>query len=398
MIRCFNLAAVLLLAGNGLINNGVGAQRGIDSFGSGDSLLAEGHSSNADSLGLPTELTKYLGSSGVTTVRGPNGAVGIPKAGATVPRTYVVEFADDAEHQIAAAHNSKAENKVKRSPSDINVHEEFHAFMARSIAEFHGDKTEKRGLIDSILRGNSGTDAKEKYQTRYSWNSPGLFRGVSVKLNSDSYAGMLSQAPGVSSVSPVGLITTGSVAGVPASDEVVKQYAARRKLGETTSKHSKRQNDIGQPMETQGQIMAGVDRLHAEGILGQGITIAVIDSGIGENDSVCLYRRAFVLTDGCFSTDYRHPALNGGKPAGVPCFGKPECKVIGGKNYVTDNSTYGPDDPLDDCEGHGSHTGAIAAGSASSSDQSWTGSVLIVIRKSQRANIDRHFFRLQSRA
>ncbi len=76
---------------------------------------------------------------------------------------------------------------------------------------------------------------------------------------------------------------------------------------------------------------------------------------------------------GSSSTDYRHPALNGGKPAGVPCFGKPECQVIGGKNFVSNvNSTYGEDDPLDDCDGHGVHTAGIIAARASA-DNTWTG-------------------------
>jgi subtilisin family serine protease len=52
--------------------------------------------------------------------------------------------------------------------------------------------------------------------------------------------------------------------------------------------------------------MTGVDKLHAEGTMGKGITIGIIDSGI----------------------DYTHPAL-GGK------FG-PGNKVIGGYDFVGD--------------------------------------------------------------
>jgi subtilisin family serine protease/sugar lactone lactonase YvrE len=60
-------------------------------------------------------------------------------------------------------------------------------------------------------------------------------------------------------------------------------------------------------------------------VTGQGITIAIIDTGI----------------------DYRHPDLGG-------CFG-PGCKVIGGFDFV-----HGDEDPLDD-NGHGTHVAGIAA-------------------------------------
>lgn len=60
-------------------------------------------------------------------------------------------------------------------------------------------------------------------------------------------------------------------------------------------------------------------------VTGQGITIAIIDTGI----------------------DYRHPDLGG-------CLGS-DCKVIGGFDFVNDD-----EDPLDD-NGHGTHVAGIAA-------------------------------------
>jgi subtilisin family serine protease len=50
--------------------------------------------------------------------------------------------------------------------------------------------------------------------------------------------------------------------------------------------------------------MTGVDKLHAQGLLGEGIKVGIIDTGI----------------------DYTHPALGG-------CFG-PGCKVAGGTDFV----------------------------------------------------------------
>ncbi|KAK6213872.1 serine endopeptidase [Colletotrichum tabaci] len=80
----------------------------------------------------------------------------------------------------------------------------------------------------------------------------------------------------------------------------------------------------------------GVDKLHEAGILGKGVKVAVIDSGV----------------------DYRHPALGGG-------FG-PGFKVAGGYDLVGEeydgSNEKNPDgDPLDSL-GHGTHVAGIIAG------------------------------------
>jgi subtilisin family serine protease len=60
--------------------------------------------------------------------------------------------------------------------------------------------------------------------------------------------------------------------------------------------------------------MTGVDKLHTEGLKGDGVLVGIIDTGI----------------------DYNHPALGG-------CFG-PGCKVAGGTDLVGDayNGTNTP--------------------------------------------------------
>ncbi|KAI9033957.1 peptidase S8/S53 domain-containing protein [Phycomyces nitens] len=82
-------------------------------------------------------------------------------------------------------------------------------------------------------------------------------------------------------------------------------------------------------------LLTGVSRVRAENVSGKGIKIGILDTGI----------------------DYTHPALGG-------CFG-PGCKVAYGYDLVGD--TYGKDgkiladnDPLDTCDGHGTHV-AVAA-------------------------------------
>lgn len=82
-------------------------------------------------------------------------------------------------------------------------------------------------------------------------------------------------------------------------------------------------------------VMTQVDKLHARGITGRGVKVAVIDTGI----------------------DYMHPAMGG-------CFGR-GCLVSFGTDFVGDNydGTNQPNpkaDPMD-CAGHGTHVAGIIA-------------------------------------
>ena len=72
--------------------------------------------------------------------------------------------------------------------------------------------------------------------------------------------------------------------------------------------------------------MTQVDKLRAKGITGKGIHVGIVDSGI----------------------DYMHPALGG-------CFG-PGCLVTTGYGFVD-----GDADPMDPCDGHGTHVAGIIA-------------------------------------
>jgi len=80
-------------------------------------------------------------------------------------------------------------------------------------------------------------------------------------------------------------------------------------------------------------VIGGVEKLYAEGNTGEGILIAVIDTGV----------------------DYNHPALGGG-------FG-PRHKIVKGYDVVGDsyrgNNIPSPKSDLMDCNGHGTHVSAI---------------------------------------
>ena len=93
-------------------------------------------------------------------------------------------------------------------------------------------------------------------------------------------------------------------------------------------------------------LMTGVDKLHNEGLIGTGVKVGIIDTGV----------------------DYTHPALGG-------CFG-PGCKVAGGFDFSGEDPNaivpgisnlclrLTPDpDPLD-CQGHGTHVAGILAADA----------------------------------
>ncbi|KAF2228312.1 subtilisin-like protease [Elsinoe ampelina] len=124
----------------------------------------------------------------------------------------------------------------------------------------------------------------------------------------------------------------------------VRQYTPVGRNSRRTRKNAhqagpgllKRQDMIGNASYAP-HVMTQVDQLHSRGIRGEGIKIAVVDTGI----------------------DYMHEALGG-------CFGTEDCLVSFGYDLVGDNytgyTTPVPDnDPRDTCEGHGTHVAGIIA-------------------------------------
>ncbi|MGO1259243.1 MAG: S8 family serine peptidase, partial [Brachybacterium sp.] len=97
------------------------------------------------------------------------------------------------------------------------------------------------------------------------------------------------------------------------------------------------------PKDVYGNAMTGVDQVQqVDGLTGEGVTVAVIDSGI----------------------DYNHPDF-GGSGTNDQTADFPGERVVGGYDFVGDDydSQTGvpvaPDEYPDDCGGHGSHVAGI---------------------------------------
>ncbi|WDK19851.1 subtilase [Colletotrichum graminicola] len=93
--------------------------------------------------------------------------------------------------------------------------------------------------------------------------------------------------------------------------------------------------------------ITGVAKLHEEGVLGQGVKVAVVDSGV----------------------DYDHPALGGGFGEGFKVIGGYD--LVGGSAWPVEGYEKRPDkDPYEESEiGHGTHVTGIVAGKS----DSWQG-------------------------
>ncbi|OCH84198.1 subtilisin-like protease [Obba rivulosa] len=163
-------------------------------------------------------------------------------------------------------------------------------------------------LYDSLRRRGVGFTVDKEF------NSQELFVGAAVTLRDAQDAATVSKMSGVKAIRPVVRIP----APKPVSIHVVTGV-----------------NDPAIPADTEStHIMTAIDKLHAQGIFGSGIKVGIIDTGV----------------------DYTNPVLGGG-------FG-PGFKIIGGFDFVGDayngsNTPVPDDDPLDQCNGHGTHVSGI---------------------------------------
>ncbi|KAJ7248783.1 subtilisin-like protease [Mycena rebaudengoi] len=168
------------------------------------------------------------------------------------------------------------------------------------------DGTPHERLYNSLRARNIFFNVHKEY------DSPGLFVGVALELtNAKDVANILATA-GVLAIHPI------------------KTYGRPNPVL-SNPVHT---DDEGLPDSQSTHVQTGVDKLHAKGITGMGVKIAILDTGI----------------------DYTHPDLGAG-------FGK-GFKVAGGFDLVGDdydgsNEPVPDNDPLDQCAGHGTHVAGI---------------------------------------
>ncbi|KAK0520292.1 hypothetical protein OC842_007149 [Tilletia horrida] len=171
---------------------------------------------------------------------------------------------------------------------------------------------------------------KSDYAIRFRFTDPRLLLATSIRVGSASKAAVLRTFPGVKNVYralPVSLTASipPTASGQKRSEPAFfDDYPAHR--------------------------MIGLDKLFAQGYRGKGQTVALVDSGI----------------------DYKHHALNGGQPDGVPCFG-PGCPIRGGSailRHGNDTLSF-ESDVYDACNSHGTTTGGMII--ANAPDRNFTG-------------------------
>jgi subtilisin family serine protease len=181
---------------------------------------------------------------------------------------------------------------------------------------------------DSFYSTLGSDDVAVKHRLKLDYK---LFKGTSFQLkngtNVDAAAAKIASMDMVKQMWPV------RVFHVP-QDEVVWKGTDGTEFAQAALK--KRQSDGNTTDTFSTHVMTQVDRLRGQGVTGKGIKIAVIDTGI----------------------DYLHPALGGG-------FGEGHLVSYGtdlvGDNYDGFNTPVPDDDPIDECEGHGSHVAGIIA-------------------------------------
>lgn len=190
------------------------------------------------------------------------------------------------------------------------------------IVEFNGDQD--ASLLYDELQGD-GISVTHRMDLNYQ-----LFKGASFRIEdpseSDAIVNKIVDTAQVKNIWPVRKFQ------FPKPEPI---SVARNGTGGAFSRLMKEKRQTGAKDSFNTHVMTQVDKLRAAGFTGKGIRIGVVDTGV----------------------DYRHPALGG-------CFGK-GCPVeygydLTGDDFYSGSTAPAPDpDPLDTCQGHGTHVAGI---------------------------------------
>lgn len=214
------------------------------------------------------------------------------------------------------------------APTSGNVTHGLLQPSGKYIIQFHTTGISKRDADPHSAFHKRALESGLSYTTRQTYNNEGTFVGVSLELEEGSIHD-LRNLENVANVWPVKRFgrPTAVLRNFPAQME---SESRRRESSDDANVTFSIPRITGDIKPNNPHTMAGVDKAHAAGYYGEGVKIAVIDTGV----------------------DYLHPALGG-------CFGE-GCKISFGYDFVGDNypdETVESPTPLTQCilGGHGTH-------------------------------------------
>lgn len=215
----------------------------------------------------------------------------------------------------SASSNTTAAQSQLASSQNITVVP--NTFLIELQSDFHP------GLQPKEKFAKTAPGSKTGYHVRQQYNSTEHFFGVSVAFDQDVDLATLRKTAGVKNA--------WSVTVVPRPVPYQQLTGSPMSKDKDSLPNYRGSERVNEPLA-----MAGVDKLHKQGIKGKGVQIAIIDTGV----------------------DYNHPSLGGG-------FG-PGYKIALGYDFVGDdftgfNSPVPDPDPLATCDGggHGTHTAGM---------------------------------------
>lgn len=216
------------------------------------------------------------------------------------------------------------------------------AIAGNYIVEFADEKQSVTSFYEDLAAEGLSVEARTELRSS-------LFNGVSFHVHNVSSTGtdavaLLRQLEASKSVKSVWPVRPVQLKMPVSSEPPARDTEASANRRRHVSRAATTKEDTFSP-----HVMTQVSKLRAEGITGKGIRVAIIDSGI----------------------DYTHPALGG-------CFGE-GCLVETGWDFTGDDFLPGTieakpdDDPMDDCQGHGTHVAGSVAAQLEGNEYGFTG-------------------------